>query len=87
MLGHKQLSRSQLGNRNMKNNNALGNRLHYGNNKSNFNTPNISGGINNTSNSDAVSRMPMIGISRRENTRHANVEKPRPPGEKSSKFA
>jgi hypothetical protein len=92
MLGHKQISRAQLGVKHQKIfSNALGNKMYNSNSsggRSVFQTPNNSSGINNNSNSSMVVRQPIMGAGYRpEQRRHPNIEKPKPPTEKNGKFA
>ncbi len=90
MLGHKQISRSQLGIRQNRAMHSVGNRINpYSSGRSNFQTPNNNLGIHNVSNSEAVSRIPILGAGykQQENARHANVEKAKPMDIRNGKFA
>ncbi len=88
MLGHRQLSRSQLGARQNRMH-SLGNRMNpFSSGRSNFQTPNHSAGLHNVSNSEAVSRMPILGPGfKQPSARPANVEKARPHDIRNGKFA
>ena len=88
MLGHRQHFQDHIGVRQ--------NRMHFWGNRmnpfssgiSNFQTPNHSAGLHNVSNSEAVSRMPILGPGfKQPSARPANVEKARPHDIRNGKFA